>query len=107
MLGGAQLPTQGLAMAGPEVCSSLCFLSGPFTSSQLKSFFFLINKIICYRFLTLNTSLCGLFMSLSVLVTHPFQFTIKLNSLKQQIFIISQFLMVRNLGAGLSWQSSG
>ena len=28
-------------------------------------------------------------MSLSVLVTHPFQFTIKLNSLKQQTFIIS------------------
>ena len=38
-------------------------------------------------------------MSLSVLVTHPFQFTIKLNSLKQQTFIISKFLMVRNLEA--------
>lgn len=43
----------------------------------------------------------------SVLVTHPFQFTIKLNSLKQQTFIISKFLMVRDLEAGLSWQSSG
>ena len=33
-------------------------------------------------------------MSLSVLVTHPFQFTIKLNSLKQQTFIISWILWV-------------